>query len=140
MLRILGVIALLGCSVVTAAADCTPVVVEPARWSCAASGSDSADFTSGCSYVPAVMECRGGWISVPSTQAALSHAQFCAGQGLSAGDDHGQICGSGERRPPTGGTVSEVPSFSRDGKHYCWAPGQKRDYDVSDVVTQYYCD
>jgi hypothetical protein len=123
----------------------------PETIDCSANGSNSADFSSDCKHVKPVQEveeivCPFRWVN---TDGSKTHAQVCQSVGLNTTSVGGEICSSGERRAPDtynfiygkwGGVSSGGTSTTtRNGKYYCWASRQKKDYDRTDIVTAYPC-
>ncbi|MDW9481189.1 hypothetical protein GOB57_21320 [Sinorhizobium meliloti] len=89
-----------------AATKCYEDIPVPASLQCADNGSKSADFTTGCTYVPQSVQKKE--IECPATARWVnangkdSQAQVCSAAGLKSANIDGQICAAGEKRPSSG--------------------------------------
>lgn len=135
-----------------AATKCFEYIDIPESVDCSANGSNSADFTSDCKHVEAQQEvievaCPFRWVNTDGTK---THTQVCQAEGLKKTTSvSGEVCSSGERRAPDtynfiygkwgGNTSGGIETTNRNGKLYCWANRQKKDYDPTDIITAYPC-
>lgn len=90
-------------------AACYQDVSVNAKLECSSSSSKSADFTSGCKWVPAHIEKQeiacpvGKWVNVAAetrvstSGKAVTQAQVCATVGMVPYSINGKMCASGER-------------------------------------------
>ncbi len=95
-----------------AAEKCYETIPVEASYGCSVNGSNSADFTSNCSYVPegfkeVEVDCPGQWVNISQATVASptqppSHAQVCSAKGLKPAKIGGMFCASGERPPRVG--------------------------------------
>ncbi len=96
-----------------AAEKCYETVPVEASYKCGNNDSNSADFTSDCTYVPASFEeeevdCPGRWVNITQATSGSSapvptQAQVCSAKGLKPAKIGGMFCASGERTPRVGG-------------------------------------
>jgi hypothetical protein len=136
-----------------AAEKCYEETVVPSSMSCSNNGSKSADFTSGCKFIPQtvekkVVDCPATWVN---SDGHTSQAAVCAAAGLTSATFDGQRCAAGERRPSTGENHENINYHS--GK---WGSGGgrggsivqpfsrtytsgNRDNKQTTTVTGYYC-
>jgi hypothetical protein len=158
----ISVAALLVVTQTSALADdkCYEETSVPTSITCDANNSNSADFVSGCksnaaTTIKTEIACPTKWVN---TDGRASHAAVCSGAGLTATSIGGAICAAGERRPASGegagsiyyrygtwgtqrigGSIAEMRTRRSSTYYYCWNPGNKRDYDSTDIIVAYAC-
>lgn len=148
-----------------AAEKCYEETPVPASVTCNASDSKSADFVSGCKSNAATLikkeiTCPAAWVNADGKS---SQASVCTAAGMTSTTIDGSRCAAGERRPSgganagsinyrfgkwgsgggSGGSTVEMRSRSTSSQtityYYCWNPGNKRDYDGTDIAVAYAC-
>lgn len=143
-----------------AAEKCYEETPVPASVTCDSINSKSADFVSGCKSNAATVlkkeiDCPTAWVN---TDGRSSQASVCSAAGMTSTTIDGTLCAAGERRPSgganagninyrygtwggggSGGSTVELRTGRSAAYYYCWNPGNKRDYDGTDIVVAYAC-